>query len=611
LILANLSEDKIITAKDRYFSGFLLGLICIVVSIFPLSWSMNRPLFYTLIGKNDDYVFIKLLKLYISSENSFLKSLYGFSVDFIEKYSFYKLIFTIFSVTLLIFLIIKCIDIYFKKRIKTNSLIANKKKKKLREKAYKKNKIYIGSRINKFELKDRRNAGKHIFLSQDQRQAHTLATGTTGAGKTESIIIPHALGDIQNGNGVIIIDPKGSEKTFKKLYYYAKESNKRIHFINLAKPEESSTYNPVLRGTPNQLMNRVVGAFDWGEGEATYYKDRTIKLLTLLLEAINDINELITFTDLYNLFDNKDLLEEIFERIQDDSIKYRFKKDLIDNYKNISRDLEGFLSKIYPFAFDPFNKICNTYNSDVNLSEIYEQNDILYVTLPSNLAGESSKSFGKMLLQDLKSLTGEIEAEKLKAHFFPVYIDEFSNLANADFIDWLNKARSAKIAITLATQSLADLSAYSNEVKDQIIENTNLKFFMKANSAKTIDEIMHLTGTEKESKITRQIENNTFSKEQSRMGTERIVDSFLFDPNILRKNLSTGEALMEIKNPSYSIDFIKCDYYKDTSKDVNYTLSRNISTECKGLNTEELLYNSHIYDDTQDDDDFENPINSL
>lgn len=50
--------------------------------------------------------------------------------------------------------------------------------------------------------------GDELHVKPNQRTMHTEVIGTTNAGKTESVILPWAIQDLEQGRGLILIDGK-------------------------------------------------------------------------------------------------------------------------------------------------------------------------------------------------------------------------------------------------------------------------------------------------------------------------------------------------------------------------------------------------------------------
>lgn len=62
---------------------------------------------------------------------------------------------------------------------------------------------------------------KPVKFKIAQRIAHIQTIGTTDRGKTESVVAPLAISDIESGRGLVLIDGKAGSKLVDKLYAYA------------------------------------------------------------------------------------------------------------------------------------------------------------------------------------------------------------------------------------------------------------------------------------------------------------------------------------------------------------------------------------------------------
>lgn len=118
---------------------------------------------------------------------------------------------------------------------------------------------------------------ENIHLKQKYRTTHTQVIGTTSAGKTESVILPWAIRDLETKAGVLIIDGK-SDKTFlEKFYGYVVRSGRSSDFrlFSLANIGASSTFNPLVGGTSYEVAERVFSAFKF---ENEYFRNVQYKL---------------------------------------------------------------------------------------------------------------------------------------------------------------------------------------------------------------------------------------------------------------------------------------------------------------------------------------------
>ena len=110
------------------------------------------------------------------------------------------------------------------------------------------------------------------------------------------------------------------------------------------------------------------------------------------------------------------------------------------------------------------------------------------------------------------------------------------------FIDLVNKSRSANITCVLATQSLSDLDfAVDSAFREQIIENTNNYLVLRQNSATNAEAWASVLGTRQSMEVTYQIEQQQRRTSTTGLGSARRVREFLYHPDEI-KDLKTGEA---------------------------------------------------------------------
>lgn len=108
--------------------------------------------------------------------------------------------------------------------------------------------------------------------------------------------------------------------------------------------------------------------------------------------------------------------------------------------------------------------------------EIVRNNKIFYSALHCLKDSITGQNLGKLLMADLAYVAGEINAKNIQGHHqVTVFIDEASELANEVLVQLLNKSRASNFAVTIATQSVADLRARVNskDAADQLIANCN------------------------------------------------------------------------------------------------------------------------------------------
>ena len=71
---------------------------------------------------------------------------------------------------------------------------------------------------------------KSLFLTNDQREMHMQVVGSTGTGKTESVLLPMLAHDIRLGKGALVIDGKGDRELLDRIHHIVKGCGRRTDF---------------------------------------------------------------------------------------------------------------------------------------------------------------------------------------------------------------------------------------------------------------------------------------------------------------------------------------------------------------------------------------------
>lgn len=401
-------------------------------------------------------------------------------------------------------------------------------------------------------------SGKPIFLTDEARRMHCHVVGSTGSGKTESVLMPMIISDILKGKGAIIIDAKGDFDVLAKLLTLVRaiDREKDFSFFSLAHPEKSDTYNPIRKGGASEIKDKIIGANIWTE---EHYKKKSEDALLTVTKAFLEAGTPLTFREFYRHFINRELLQKLAGNCRNQDIK----EDLLQfcgHYDQMRKSIEGLIADIGLLVKSEFSELINVENPEINLLDVYEQRKIAYFQLNTQAYEDTARRFGRLILQDIKGVSNYIEAHypPERRHFSPVFIDEFGSFTYPSFIEFLNKARGAGFAITLAHQSLGDLAREGTHYQQQILENTNIKIIMRQDDPRNVELFSRMAGTRGSVKMTYQTKEQMMISGYTGMGSLREVEEFIISPNRI-KQLQQGEAALIMKVPTF-IGFVQLDY---------------------------------------------------
>ena len=159
--------------------------------------------------------------------------------------------------------------------------------------------------------------------------------------------------------------------------------------------------------------------------------------------------------------------------------------------------------------------------------------------------GEISRQIGRMILQDLKVLSNQIQCGQmpLSYNFCACFIDEFGSFATKDFADFLKMARSSRIGIHLFCQGLSDLSRLGSGFKNQIVGNTANKIIFRQDVGNDAEEWALMAGTFSSKKTTYQVSDLDRREEMTGIGSVRDVKEMKIEFDVF-KRLSVGQAIL-------------------------------------------------------------------
>ena len=404
---------------------------------------------------------------------------------------------------------------------------------------------------------------KPVLLNLKSRVQHLMVSGATGQGKTTLLktLLNHSL---KHGHPVIIIDPKGEKSDILEMREKAKLYGREKDFLlfSLSFPEESFFYNPLLTGTVQQIKARLMDGLRF---ENEYYKAQSSLFLGGILSAFQFLNIPVTFSLLDSYLNNRSQIQILIEKISaKEKTKIETLDKKIDDYNQTIEDLKAILSQIDSLPRKDlaglqaqissincleFRKILSKEPEDsrqtFSLEECLMKGKVAYFQMNVNGYGEISRQIGRMILQDLKVLSNQIQCgqKSFSYDFCACFIDEFGSFIAPDFVDFLKMARSSRIGIHLFCQGLADLSKVSSSFKDQIVGNTVSKIIFRQDVAKDAEEWAGIAGTFSSKKKTYQVSGTDSDEEMTGMGSMREVKEMRIEFDVF-KRLSVGQAVL-------------------------------------------------------------------
>ncbi len=356
---------------------------------------------------------------------------------------------------------------------------------------------------------------KEFLLNEVDFRRHSFIVGASGFGKTNliSILQEHSL---RKDKPIVFFDPKGDMEaltTFQKIC----EQYKKPCYIFSEHYKDSIALNPLIEGTVNQVVDRIMRSFEWSE---PYYRDASRRSLTKALQKLEKEGEAFS-------------LKKIFDELV-----------RLESKENI-----GLIAKLEAILVSDFGKILNAECPDaLTLSKIREEKACLYIGLSTQGYGETASAVGKLFLGELlynSYKTLAIGGNKGLENPISIYFDEFGSLVTPEFIELQNKCRGAGMELTVAVQTASDIDRVNPDLTKQVIENAGNLFILKQRLDSSASLFADAVGTILAKKQTYRIENG----EQQQSGSEREVFELVVHPDII-KNLGIGQCVLLRQGPT-------------------------------------------------------------
>lgn len=142
---------------------------------------------------------------------------------------------------------------------------------------------------------------EQLWFSNNDMRTHALIFGSTGSGKTETLI-SIAFNALAQGSGFIYVDGKGDNALFAKIFAMVRSMGREddlllVNFMtgamDIIGPQEtvlSNTMNPFAAGSSSMLSQLVVSLMDsgsqGGNSDADMWKGRAISFIEALMKPL-------------------------------------------------------------------------------------------------------------------------------------------------------------------------------------------------------------------------------------------------------------------------------------------------------------------------------------
>ncbi len=314
---------------------------------------------------------------------------------------------------------------------------------------------------------------KVYFASRSDRRRHFYVIGQTGTGKS-TLLREMIRQDIQNGEGVAIIDPHG-ELIDQVLAYVPKE---RVDDVILFEPfdlERPCGLNMLEYNTPEQKDFAVQ------EMIAIFYKLFPPEIIgpmfehymrNAMLALMADKDNPGTLVEIPKMFTDPQYLQQKLQKVTDPVVRNFWLKEWSATTGNTRSDMLGYVvSKVGRFIENEMMRnIIGQSRSGFDLSKAMDEKKIFLANLSKGMTGEVNSSLLGLILvskMQMAAMKRSRIPEEQRTDFY-LYVDEFQNFTTDSIATILSEARKYKLNLIIAHQYVPQLT---DQIKNAVFGN--------------------------------------------------------------------------------------------------------------------------------------------
>jgi len=318
-----------------------------------------------------------------------------------------------------------------------------------------------------------------VRMTRSDRRRHLYTIGKSGSGK--SVFIQNlAIQDVQNGEGVCIVDPHGDFAEYV-LQHVPKERADDVIYFNPSDIERPIGLNMLEVRTEEQKD------FATQEMISIFYKMVTDpsmigpmfehNMRNVMLTLMSDMENPGTIAEVPRMFTDDSFVAKWKKKLKDPVVLAFWEKEMAKTSDFHKSEMLGYLiSKVGRFVENGMiRNIIGQSHSGFNFREVMDQKKILIVNLAKGLTGEiNSNLLGLIIVSKLQMAALErASLPEEQRHDFYLYIDEFQNFITDSIATILSEARKYRLELIIAHQYMKQLEDNKGKttVRDAVLGN--------------------------------------------------------------------------------------------------------------------------------------------
>jgi hypothetical protein len=322
-----------------------------------------------------------------------------------------------------------------------------------------------------------------IHLKRADRQRHMYVIGKSGSGKSQ-FLSGLVVQDIQNGEGVCVIDPHG-DLVEQILGAIPRERIDDVIVFNPSDVDRPFGLNML------EVADENMKDFAVQEMIAVFYKLFPPEMIgpmfehnmrNVMLTLMSDPAHPGTIAEIPRMFSDQAFADTWIAKLKDPVVRAFWEKEMAKTSDFHKSEMLGYLiSKVGRFVENEMMRnIIGQSHSSFNFREVMDKQKILLVNLSKGKTGEVNASLlGLIIVSKLQmAALGRADMPEEERKDFFLYIDEFQNFVTNSIATILSEARKYRLDLIMAHQYMAQLveSGGKTEVRDAVLGNVGSMF---------------------------------------------------------------------------------------------------------------------------------------
>lgn len=350
-----------------------------------------------------------------------------------------------------------------------------------------------GERVTYFGETNFRNQQTRFGIKNRDRTRHMYVVGKSGVGKS-TLLENMAIQDIQNGEGVAVLDPHGSfaekmldyipEHRIKDVVYFAPFDTENPVSFNVLEDVGPEKRHLVVSGLMSTFKKIWVDA--WSARMEYILSNTLLALLEYPGSTLLGVNRMLS---------DKDFRKKVVDNISDAAVKAFWTDEFAKYTERMAAEaVPAIQNKIGQLTANPLiRNVIGQAKSSFDVREIMDKKKILIVNLSKGRIGEQNTSLlGSMIITKIylgamsRADVSSGRIGELPSFYF--YVDEFQSFANETFANILSEARKYKLALIIAHQYVAQME---EPVRDAVFGNvgTSVSFRVGPLDAELLEKV--------------------------------------------------------------------------------------------------------------------------